>query len=891
MSDKRFIEVSFPIKEVSKESAREKGIGHGHISALHTWWARRPLTASRATNYAALIPAPKNQVDWDKTRQFIVDLSKWKNTLNNVLIEKARENVRNANNGVPPRVLDPFAGGGSIPLEALRLGCETYAGEYNPVAVLILKCVLEYPQKYRNPRRQGNWGPLKGCAENQLINDIEKWGEWVWNEVAREIKPFYPEYEDGTIPIGFIWARTIPCQNPSCSAEIPLIRQYWLANRSTLKVALKPLIKDGDLMFEVIHNPEFDPSKGTVRKAIVKCPICGSTIDGKTVRSLFQKGKAGERMIAVIAYHPEKRGKYYRVVTDKDIETFKKAKEYLAKKRARLMDEWGLDPVPDEPLPPKGTLGFRIQNYGFSRWGDLFNDRQKLVLITFVEKVRKAYTEMLRDGYDAEYAKVITTYLALGVSKLAESCNTNCRWEPGWEKLIPALSGRREFPMVWDYFELNPISGASRSWLPIIETIINSLKVTANIEKPAIVFYGSATELPFQDEFFDAVFTDPPYYDNIPYSYLSDFFYVWLKRTIGDLYPELFLTPLTPKSKEIVAYTHDKTKDEAIKFFEENLKKAFKEIYRVLKTGGIATIVYTHKSTAGWEALINSLLDSGLVVTASWPIHTERRTRLRAMESAALASSIYFVVRKVKREKIGWFSQVKREIKERIYERLDRLWQEGISGADYFISAIGSAIEVFGRYEKVMDYEGNVIRGERLLNFIRDVVADYVLRQILHEAVAARLSPLTKFYILWRWTYGEAKVHFDDARKLAQSVGIDLEQEWNKGFIKKEKEFVRVLGPEERNPKELERSNELIDVLHRVLLLWKKGDKEGMKEVLIETGFGEKDIFYKVAQALAGILPKDSKEKRLLDGFLAGKERLISDLKARKRWVQRRLVE
>jgi len=411
----------------------------------------------------------------------------------------------------------------------------------------------------------------------------------------------------------------------------------------------------------------------------------------------------------------------------------------------------------------------------------------------------------------------------------------------------------------------------------------------------------SATSLPYPNNFFDAVFTDPPYYDNVPYSYLSDFFYVWLKRTIGDLYPDLFSTPLTPKSKEVIAELPllrgmDKEKAKKVvegikrsEDFELMLKKSFQEIHRVLKPNGIATIVYTHKSTSGWEVLINSLLDSGLVITASWPIHTEMKARLRAKESAALASSIYFVAKKIERKETGWYNEVKEEIKKHIYEKLERLWQEGISGADYFISAIGSAIEIFGKYKKVMDFEGNIIRADKLVDFVREIVTDYAVRQILHNGIAGELSPLTRLYLLWRWTYQEAKAHFDDARKLAQSTGIDLAKEWNKGFIKKDKGFIKILGPHERDIKEFKNQKELIDVLHSALILWKEGKRKDMKEVLRDSGFGQKDAFYRVAQAISETLPLESKEKKLLDGFLSGKERIISEMK--KGVQQRKLFE
>jgi len=897
--DKRFIEVSFPVKEVSKESVKEKNIRQGHISTLHIWWARRPLASSRATCYAALIPAPKDDMEWEKKRQFIIELSKWENSLSPYHIERARKDILEANGGKPIKVLDPFAGGGSIPLEALRLGCETYAGEYNPVAVLILKAVLEYPQKYGEPKEV-----TKGLFEkrNALLEDVKKWGNCVLEEAEREIGRFYPKEDDGSIPVGYIWARTIPCRNPSCGAEIPLMRQYWLAKKEDKKVALKPFVNDGKVEFEIVGQNKpfpknFDPSKGTVKRAIAECLVCGSRVDDNTVRKLFQEGKAGQRMVAVVLHHAKARGKTCIIATEKDLEIFREAESYLEEKREKLREEWDIDPVPDEPTPEGKGKGaeraFSVRNFGLNTWGDLFNPRQKLALITFVEKVRLAYKEMIEERYDEEYAKGLVTYLALALDRLVSFNSSLTLWVSEGEFIANTFT-RQALPMIWDYAELDPFSEASGDWnsaMGWIVRVIEHCSRTAD-SAPTAVSQFSATYLPYPDNSFDAVLTDPPYYDNVPYSYVSDFFYVWLKRAIGDLYPDLFSTPLSPKSKEIVAYTLDRTWEEAKTFFEEGLKKSFQEIYRVLKPTGITTIVYTHKSTSGWETLINSLLDSGLVITASWPIHTERTTRLRARESAALASSIYFVARKARKEETGWFNEVKEEIKKHIYQKLERLWEEGISGADFFIAGIGSAIEIFGRYEKVIDYEGNVIRADKLLNFVRDIVTDYAARQILHDGIVGELSPLTKFYLLWRWTYQEAKVHFDDARKLAQSSDVELAREWNKGFIRKEKEFIRVLGPHERNLKELERSNELIDVLHKALVLWKEGKRDSMRKVLADSGWGTKDVFYRVAQAILGVYQKLSlrtRESGLLEGFLSGKEKLISEIKPAIH--QRRLFE
>jgi putative DNA methylase len=395
------------------------------------------------------------------------------------------------------------------------------------------------------------------------------------------------------------------------------------------------------------------------------------------------------------------------------------------------------------------------------------------------------------------------------------------------------------------------------------------------------VSHASATRLPYPDGFFDAVLTDPPYYDNVPYSYLSDFFYVWLKRTVGQLYPDLFITPLTPKSGEIVAYSQGEGGFEAGKrFFEEQLAAAFRESARVLKPGGVAVVVYAHQSTAGWETVINALLDSGLVVSAAWPLNTEMQSRLRANESAALASSIYIVARKAPRQGLGFYHEVRAELRRHLDERLQRLWEEGVGGADFFIAAIGSAIEVFGKYEQVMDLEGNVIRGEALLDEVRSLATDFAVRQILHNGFAAEISDRARFYVLWRWNYGEARVPFDEARKLAQSCGLDLAEEWSRrgGVVKKEQEFVRLLGPHQREMEHLAAGRELIDVLHHALRLWEKGDRAALIQRLAESGYGRSEAFYRVAQAISQCLPNESKEKKLLDGLLTGRSRLQEEI-------------
>ncbi len=931
--DKRFIEESFPVKEVSIESAREKNIRHGHISTLHIWWARRPLASSRATNYAALIPAvsPGDKKEFNKKRDFIIDFSKWKNSLNQIMIEEAREDILKANNGKPPKVLDPFSGGGAIPLEALRLGCETYSNDYNPVAVLIQKCILEYPQKYGKPFKiKSNPSILfpeiikqktldfdSKIVPNRLLYDVEKWSNWILKETKKEIGRFYPTEPDGSIPVGYIWARTIPCQNPSCGTEIPLMRQFWLANKKNKKVTLSPYIKDKEIYFKIVGNeyeriPEgFDPAKGTVAKAVAICPVCGGVIDAKTTRKLFQEGKAGQRMVAVILRKKNNqsgnysKGKKYRIATDKDIQIFKEAEIYLKEKREKLMLEWGIDPLPTEAIHTPDGKEYKPGNllynfipvvlYGLTRWSDLFNARQKLVLVILVENVKQAYHRIIKEDIDNNYAKAIISYLGLAVDRIADKNSMLCRLISQTEAIGFTYS-RQALSMLWDYIEMNPMEHSS-GWNVIIKETLANLKHCSYFRNTyTTITQSSATSLTYSDNFFDAVFTDPPYYDNVPYADLSDFFYVWLKRTIGNLYPELFSTPNTPKSKEIIAelpLLRGMKKEEAALLikeiktkekFEKMLKKSFQEIYRVLKPNGITTIVYAHKSTEGWETLINSLIDSGLVVTASWPINTEMHARLRAHESAALASSIYIVARKTKREPTGFYNNIKEELKTYLYEKLERLWREGISGADFFIAAIGSAIEIFGKYEKIMDYEGNIIRASQMLSDVRKITTDYAVHQILHNGFAGEISNLTRFYVLYRWSYGEAKLHFDEVRKLSTSANVALEKEWNRpGFIKKEKEFIRVLGPQDRKFEDFRNSSELVDVLHAVLLLWERGRRNEIVALLEKSGYGKSDAFYRVAQTISETLTNESKEKKLLDGFLSGKMRLQEEIKIKTR--------
>jgi putative DNA methylase len=954
----RLIEVDFPLQKVSQESVREKNIRHGHISTLHIYWARRPLAASRASILAALLP------DDPATRhehlKLIEQLAPWEAVANGgspAPLQRARALIREAFGGRAPRVLDPFAGGGSIPLEAMRLGCETYALDYNPVAVLLNRCVLEYPARFGAPHSvpsvplppsdEPSATLLEGAPlQSPLLLAVQKWGEWVLHEAQKggahggaPLQDFYPPDPDGSIPVGYIWARTVPCQNPTCGAEIPLMRQTWLAKKDKRQIALKivPDHAHKRVEFEIVGQAGdvgahggapflgFDPERGTVARANVECPLCGSVIDDQTTRRLFQEGKAGQRMVAVVLHHPQQRGKRYRLATERDMEAYRAAEQELWRVCARLREEWGMEPVPDEKIPPDAHEVDQCRCMVSILWGEVFNARQQLALVTFADLVRRAHAEMLAQGADPDFAKAVATYLALGVDMTAAFCNTLARWE-NTSEAIKQLFSRQALPMLWDYAEVNPFSGSTGSWeagwgyyLGVLAHLTNIQP--ANLSESPKVLYGSATDLPWGDDFFDAVITDPPYYDNVNYSNLSDFFYVWLKRTVGHLHPDLFATPLTPKSQEMVAdaYRFD-GREGAKQHFEAMLLQSFREIHRVLKPDGVAVIVFAHKTTEAWETVLGALTEAGLRTTMAWPIHTEMQARLLAQESAALASSIYIVCRKRQGAAMGYWSEVRRETRELVERRLQRFWDAGIRGADMFISAIGAGMEVFTRYARVEKASGDPVSMGEFLQEVRQVVAEFALRRVLHEeAIASELDALTRFYLLYRWAYGRSEVPFDEARKLATSVGLELTQVWGEGeVVQQEKERVRVLAHDERGwgigpdakmgrgrpprsrggapseqlsleamliPSEVKEEaiaawdalrargrRSLIEAIQLAAALWEANQISRLREWLGE-GYADRPAFWLTAQAISEMLPDGDRERRVLQGLLAHRGR------------------
>jgi putative DNA methylase len=873
---KRLAEVDFPIAEVSRHAAREKSIRHGHPSTLHLWWARRPLASCRAVLLALLWPDPCDPLCPDGFKKaarerlpdvqgvigpgsedlrkalfrFIADFANWDRAANPLYLDVNRVLVKAAYGEESPLVVDPFAGGGSIPLEALRLGCEAFASDLNPVACLILKVMLEDIPRH---------GP-------QLAEQLRCVGAEIKRQAEKELAELYPRDSDGATPIAYLWARTVRCESPNCGAEVPLARSFWLCKKAQRRRALRhrivrPAGEAPRIEFEVFEpETERDVPVGTVTRAKATCIACGTVLppDRVRVQLAAQSGGAdivfdaqgrrtgGARMLAVVTLRPGEPGRYYRLTTELDYEAVRKSHERLA----TILGEWegngrkGLCPVPDEPLPPVGTLGFRVQRYGMLQWGDLFTVRQKVALTRLVSLSRAA-----------KAGEGTSECLGLVLDGVIDRNAVLSTWRPqSDQEKVEHVFARQTLSMTWDFAEAVPISESTGSLSDRVAALADTLEKVA----PRGMMAGQVTvedacswALPIESA--GVWFTDPPYYDAVPYADLSDFFFVWLKRALPGhpLLRDPFdaANPLTPKRREAV---QDETKrdDGRLKdraWFEETMARAFAQGRCVLREDGIGCVVFAHKTTEGWEALLSGMIRGGWTITGSWPITTEMATRLRARESAALATSVHLICRRRSNDAgIGDWNEVLHGNRQRNLEGLDdrvanwmeRLQAEGVRGADLVFACIGPALEIFSRYTKVETADGREVALAKYLEKVWEVVGRSALAQVLGTAdakarngAAGAVEEDARLTALFLWTLqstngevaestdaGEEEeasdevedeegssratakgftLIFDVVRRFAQPLGIGL-SEWEGRVIETKKGVVRLLPIAER---------------------------------------------------------------------------------------------
>ncbi len=870
---KRLAEVDFPIAEVSRHAAREKSIRHGHPSTLHLWWARRPLASSRAVLLALLWPDPcdplcpvefkakaremlpqvlgKIGLGDEELRKallkFIADFANWDNAAQRTYLDVSRALVKAAHGEEPPLVVDPFAGGGSIPLEALRLGCETFASDLNPVACLILKVMLEDIPRH---------GP-------NLAEELRRVGAKIKRQAEKELADLYPKDEDNATPIAYLWARTVRCESPNCGAEIPLTRSLWLCKKAKRRRALRSHVVrlagvTPRVEFEVFEpKTEKDVLGGTVTRAKATCVACGAVLPPERVRAQLaaQHGGAdavfdtngrrtgGAWMLAVVTLRPGEKGRNYRLPTEHDYEAVRMAKARIA----AILGEWerggkqGICPVPDEPLPPVGTLGFRVQRYGMLQWGDLFTARQKMALLELARSVA------MRSGLKAEADQKLIELVALSVSKRADYGSASTKWHLTFEKTTCTF-GRMALPMTWDFVEPIPIGETSGAFGAGLETIYSaSDSIAAGVARAGQVQSADAAQHPLPDDSTGIWFTDPPYYDAVPYADLSDFFLVWLKRALRDdsLLRDPFdsTNPLAPKTREAIQDEGSVTEDGRPKdrdFYEQAMARAFAEGRRVLRNDGVGSVVFAHKTTEGWEALLSGMIRGGWTITGSWPIATERPGRLRSQESAALATSVHLICRpRTSDAGVGDWADVLRELPNRVGDWMERLQGEGVRGADLVFACIGPALEIFSRYTKVETADGREVTLAEYLEKVWEVVGRSALSQVLGTAeakarngAAGAVEEDARLTALFLWTLqstngetavggsdeaedeetsdeeddeegssrGKAKgftLVFDVVRRFAQPLGIELPK-WEGRVIETKKGIVRLLPIAER---------------------------------------------------------------------------------------------
>ena len=850
---KRLAEVDFPIATVSRHAVREKSIRHGHPSTLHLWWARRPLASSRAVLMALLLPDPcdphcpesfkqqareilrdvrhRPETDAELRKAlfwFIGAFANWDMASNPTYLHVGRRLVRVAHGQEPPLVVDPFAGGGSIPLEALRLGCEAFASDLNPVACFILKVLLE------DIPRQG-----PGLGEK-----LRKVGCEIKRQAERQLADLYPKDPDGATPIAYLWARTVSCESPKCGAEIPLMRSFWLCRKPNRKRALRYRVERSEgklprVEFELfVPKANRDVCDGTVTRAKATCLVCGIVLPAKRVQAQLatQRGGAdavfdkrgvrnrGARMLSVVTVKPSEKGRHYRLPTDEDYQAVRRSHARLAE----ILREWENDgkqgpcPVPDEPTPTKEAhraVGSQLPLYNIKTFGDLFTVRQKVSLVTMSKQTSSI-------GADHQP-------LALALTRLANAGCSLCRWHVTREN-HEAVYSRQALPMVWDFSESNPFSDSTGGYSGALNWIS---KVAAAWPQSDVgqVQTADAMEHPLPDEAASVWFTDPPYYDAIPYSDLSDFFLVWLKRTAPEhpLLRDPFDpdNPLSPKSREAVQCEKVKDANGVPKdksFYERAMARAFAEGRRLLNENGVGSVVFAHKTTDAWEALLSGMIRGGWTLTGSWPIATEMGARLNARETASLATSIHLVCRpRSENAPVGDWADVLLELPVRVGDWMSRLQKEGLRGADLVFACIGPALEIFSRYRVVETAEGQTVRLSKYLEKVWEVVGHSALRQVLgktdsqaHDGLAGALEEDARLTALFLWTLQSTDTSnentqqkradepdedavakaaakgftlpFDIVRRFAQPMGIDLDA-WTGRIIAQKKGIVRLL--------------------------------------------------------------------------------------------------
>ena len=752
---KKLIEVALPLNAINLEAAREKSIRTGHPSTVHLWWARRPLAACRAVLFASLVDDPSEHPErfptdeaQEEERQrlfkLIEQLVRWENVLQGRIVEEAKAEILRSTDGQPPAMTDPFSGGGSLPLEAQRLGLEVHAQDINPVAVLISRALTEIPAHFTgrspvNPEADSetHWEKARGLAK-----DVELYGAELQSRMASVLSEFYPPAPDGSTVIAWLWSRTVLCPNPACGADAPLIRSFKLSSRRGKEAWVEPRVdhRSRTYTFEVKRGSA-GPEEGTVSRTGARCLVCSEAIPFAHIRAEGKRSALGQRLLAVVA-----QGRSGRTYLSPD------EHQEHAGVTVPVDEEW----VPSTELPSQ-ALGFRVQAYGISRHQELFTPRQLHTLGVMARVIDELHDNVAeaaaRAGFDAgdeglesggggaqAYADAVCTYLALAMDRVAMSLNTLVRWNPVGEKAQHAF-GRQALSMTWDFADPNVFGTATGSISAAIKLVVEPLAQLPAHPAARITQADAAQHLEGPPRMLIA--TDPPYYDNIGYADLADFFYVWLRLALGRFTPGLLSTLLTPKAAEMIAdpgrFAGDR--QAARSHFEHGLADAFTRMRERHDDRFPLPIFYAFKqaeedgggagvASTGWETMLEGLVRAGFQITGTWPIRTEMATRMRGQGSNALASSIVLVCRpRPSAAPLGTRKEFVGSLRAAMPEALRRLQQGNIAPVDLAQAAIGPGMGVFSSFSRVVETDGSAMSVRAALGLINQVLDERLAEQ------------------------------------------------------------------------------------------------------------------------------------------------------------------
>ena len=1027
--------MAFPLKQVSLDSVHEKNVRHGHISTLHIWPARRPLAASRAALIATLLPDPgvaeKRKAILDRMAGRVTEKTERKR-INGRIVEKVKEEteggilhwgresgpdldwfrkeILEAYGGRAPRVLDPFAGGGAIPLEAMRLGCDVTAMDINPVAWFILKCTLEYPQRLAGKTRplptfaiedrdfmeaflkakglkgarlktalqrfgHGDGGGVQMDAlpqddpltEADLAWHVRAWGRWALARARRSLAAQYPTYAEFIAPspkwdrdrldmrlldldddgvaqleplnaefdagylknptnprwvakptVAYLWARTVACKQ--CRAELPLLKTRWLCKKDNKRVILtmKPNPERTGVVFGVesdvpqnggntAQRRENDRriGAGTMSRTGAACPCCGGIMTMEDIRLGGPRRTTGRVDDRRSCGRAEGQG------VPPARRTWEREAAEVSEERLQALYADIPFGLPDEPLPTKEALGFRVPLYGFDTWRKLFTNRQLAYYAALIAALRSIPG---RTQQNDDFGSCIFGYLLCVVGKQLDYCNGLCSWYTQNEQ-ISHLFNRFALPIKWDFAESSPFGGASGSWESMLKSVTKSIDTAIsmpNLEKRPEVACSSAINISGQ---FDVIITDPPYYDAIPYSDCMDFFHVWLRRSTHELDPEIdatFRDPLGPK------WDHDvgdgELIDDASRFdgdqkrskqnYEDGMARAFEACHSALTPFGRMVVVFANKQPDAWETLVGALIRAGFVVDGSWPIQTEMSNRTRSLGSAALASSVWLVCRKRPVGRPGWDNTVLGEMRLNITQRLRDFWDAGIRGPDFVWAATGPALEAFSKHPVVRKANApdEIMSVSEFLREVRRMVVDFVVGRVLTndgEESVIGLDDVTNYYLLHRHAFGmgDAPVggcilyalscNLSDSALVSQhdllahsgsaSIDDEPEEEANEeedndgggggGAKVKLKAWDRRRGRNLGLEGPGGRPSPLIDQVHRLMRLWREGDQARVNDYLDSRGLQRNALFNQLLQALIELADTGSEERSTLEAL------------------------